>query len=42
MGQRVAEIGKPPPDDETAKRPRHKRNANTTDDGTKEKIVKHQ
>ena len=41
MRQRVTEIGKPPPDDETAKRAGHKGDPDTTDDGTKEEIVKH-
>ena len=41
MRQRVAEIGEPPPDNETPQGAGEKGDADTTDDGAEEKIVKH-
>ncbi len=41
MRQRVAKIGKPSPDDETAKRPGHQRDTDPAHDGAGEKIIKH-
>ena len=41
MRERVTKIGKPAPDDKTAKRPGHQRNANSADNGSCKEIVKH-